>query len=92
MRYLHIVSLAMRALKVEICFQVKWYRDYTGDSPGGSDGKESVCDAGDLDLISGSGRSPGEENGYLLLYYCLKNPMDRGACPSTVYGVTKSRT
>ena len=38
----------MRALKMEICFQVKWYGDYTGDSPGGLDGKESVCDAEDL--------------------------------------------
>ena len=32
--------------------------------PGGSDGKESMCHAGDLGLISGSGRSPGEGNGY----------------------------
>ena len=34
--------------------------------PGGSDGKESVCSAGDLVLIPGSGRSPGERNGYPL--------------------------
>ena len=34
--------------------------------PGGSDGKESVCNAGALGLIPGSGRSPGERNGYLL--------------------------
>ena len=36
--------------------------------PGGSDGKESACNAGDLGLIPGSGRSPGEENGYALQY------------------------
>ena len=47
--------------------------------PGGSDGKEPACNAGDLDLISGSGRSPGEGNGYPLQYSCLENPVDREA-------------
>ena len=47
--------------------------------PGGSEGKESVCNAGDLGSICGSGRSPGEGNGYPLQYSCLENPMDRGA-------------
>ena len=42
-----------------------------------SDGKESACSAGDLGLIPGSGRSPGEGNGNLLQYSCLKNSMDR---------------
>ena len=46
---------------------------------GGSDGGESTCNAGDLGLISGSGRSPGEGNGYPLQYSCLENSMDRGA-------------
>ena len=46
--------------------------------PGGSDGKESACNAGDLGLIPGSGRSPGEGNGNLLQYSCLENSMDRG--------------
>ena len=50
-----------------------------GAFPGGSDDKESVCSAGDLDLIPGSGRSPGEVNGTLLHYSCLENPMDREA-------------
>ena len=36
------------------------------------------------------GRSPGEENGYLLQYYCLENSMDRGACRATVLGVAES--
>ena len=56
---------------------------------GGSDGKESVCDAGDLSSIPGSGRSPGEGkslregrlpgegNGYQLQYSFLENSMDR---------------
>ena len=40
------------------------------DIPGGPDGKESAGNAGDLGLIPGSGRSPGEENGYPLQYSC----------------------
>ena len=46
--------------------------------PGGSDGKESACNAGDLGLIPRLGRSPGEGNGNPLQYSCLENPMDRG--------------
>ena len=41
--------------------------------PGGSDGKESACNAGDSGLIPGSGRSPGEGNGNPLQYSCLEN-------------------
>ena len=46
--------------------------------PGGSDGKESVCNAEHPGSVLGSGRSPGEGNGNPLQYSCLKNPMDRG--------------
>ena len=46
---------------------------------GGSDGKASVYNAGDLGSIPGLGRSPGEGNGNPLQYYCLENPMVRGA-------------
>ena len=59
--------------------------------PGGSESKESACNAGDLGLISGLGRSPGEGNGYPLQYSCLENSMDKGAWWATVYGVAKSR-
>ena len=52
--------------------------------PGGSDSKEPAFNAGDLDLIPGSGRSPGEGNGNPLQYSCLGNPMDRGAWRATV--------
>ena len=45
---------------------------------------------GDLGLIPGSGRSPGEGNGNPLQYSCLGNPMDRGALEATVHGVAKS--
>ena len=44
--------------------------------PGGLDGKESAGSAGDPDSIPGSGRSPGEGNGYPLQYSCLENSMD----------------
>ena len=62
------------------------------DFPGGSDGKVSADNAGDLGSIPGSGRSPGEGNGNPRQYSCLENPMDRGARQATVHGVAKSRT
>ena len=54
--------------------------------PCGSAGKESACSAGDLGLIPGFGRSPGEEKGYLLQYSGLKNSRD-----CIVHEVAKSR-
>ena len=53
--------------------------------------KESACNAGDPGSIPGSGRSPGEENGHLLQYSCLRNSMDRGAWWATVHGVARVR-
>ena len=55
-----------------------------------SDGKESACNTGDPGLIPGSGRSPGEGNGYPLQYSCLENSVDRGAW--WLHGVAKSQT
>ena len=60
--------------------------------PGGSDGKESACNAGDPGSIPGSRRSPGVGNGNPLQYSCLKNSTERGAWCATVQGVAKSRT
>ena len=60
--------------------------------PGGSEGKESACYAGDVGLIPGLGRSPGEEKGYPLQYSCLENSMERGAWEAIVHGVAKSQT
>jgi len=57
--------------------------------PGSSDGKESACNASNLGLISGSGRSPGEGNGNPLQYSCLENPMDRRAWWDIVHEVSK---
>ena len=54
--------------------------------PGGSDGKEAACNAGDPGSIPGLGRYPREGNGYLLQYSCLQNSMDRGAWQATVHG------
>ena len=59
--------------------------------PGGSDGKETACNAEDPGSIPG-GRSPGLGNGNPLLYSCLENSMDRGAWQATVHGVAKSQT
>ena len=55
------------------------YLFFGGGFPGGSDSKDSACNAGDLGSIPALGRSPGEGNGYPLQYSCLENPMDRGA-------------
>ena len=52
-------------------------------SLGGSDGKESACNAGDLGLIPGLGRSPREGKGYPLQYSRLENPKDGGAWKAT---------
>ena len=60
--------------------------------PGSSDGKESDCNAGDLDSIPGLGRSPGEGNGTPLQHSCLENAMDRGVWRAAVHGVPKSWT
>ena len=57
-----------------------------------SDGKESAFNVGDLGLMPGLGRSPAERHGNPLQYFCLENPMDRGAWWATVQGIAKSQT
>ena len=59
--------------------------------PGGSDGKESACNAGDPGSIPGWEIYPGERNGYPFQYSCLENSMDRGAWLVTVQKVTKRK-
>ena len=59
--------------------------------PGGSDSKESACNAGDLGSIIGLGRPPGEGKGNPFQYSFLEESMDRGAQQATVHGVAKSR-
>ena len=60
--------------------------------PGGSDCKESACNAEDPGLIRELGRSPGERHGNPLQYSCLEICMDSGAWQATVHGVAKSWT
>ena len=60
--------------------------------PGGSDGKESPANTGDLGSIPGSGRSSGGRNGNPLQYSCLENPVDRRAWRAAVHGVTQIQT
>ena len=68
-------------------FQTLNFLFYNGVFPCGSAGKESACNAGDLGLIPGLGRSPGEGKGYSLQYSGLENSMD-----CVIHGVTKSWT
>ena len=60
--------------------KVSWPYIWGSHFPGGSDGKVSAYNVGDLGSIPGLGRSPGEGNGDPLQYSCLRNPMDGGAC------------
>ena len=60
--------------------------------PRGSEGKETSSNAGDLDLIPGSGRSPAEGHGNPLQYSSLENPIDRVAWQAPVHGAAKSQT
>ena len=71
----------------------KW-RVFSKSWPDGSADKESTCNVGDKgDTIWSMGQeSPGEGDGYLLQYSCLKNPLDRGAGWTTVQRVAKSQT
>ena len=66
-----------------ICKDTQWpfhpFPRVSWGYPGGLDGKESACNAGDLDMIPGLGRSPGEGNGNPLQYSCLEKSMDRRA-------------
>ena len=59
-------------MQERLCMEVKQHIDF----PGGSDGKVSAYNVGDLGLIPGLGRSPGEGNGNPLQYSCLENLMD----------------
>ena len=89
-----IHSLLLKTTEVSILFiATQKLTDLFKDiSPGGSDGKESTCNAGDLGSVPGSGTHSGEGNGNPLQYSCLENSMDREAWQATVHGVPKSRT
>ena len=69
-------ELLIAKFRVNLKKVVKTTRPFRCDFPGGSNGKASAYNAGDLGSIPGSGRSPGEGNGNPLQYSCLENPMD----------------
>ena len=72
------------SLKEQADYFPKWLDHFIWSFPGGSDGKESACKAGDLGSVPGLGRSPGGGHGSPLQYSCLENPHGRGvwqACP-----------
>ena len=72
---IQVLGRVLRRLK----WQVHPFNHCTPSLSGGSDGKESACNAGDLGSIPGLGRSPGGGHNNPLQYSCLENPMDRGA-------------
>ena len=74
---------------LDLCFP--WLARTVG-FPAGSVLKNPPASARDLGSMPGSGRSPGGGNGNPLQYFCLGNPMDRGAWRVTVHGVRKSQT
>ena len=69
---------------------IKLGSGFTKSLPGGSDGKESACNAEDPGLIPGLETSPGEGHGNPLQYSCLDNSMGRGIWGATVYEVAES--
>ena len=64
---------------------------YIFSFPGDSDSEESACQANDMSLIPGSGRSLRKQNGYPLQYSCLENSVDRGAWQALVHGSQRVR-
>ena len=76
-------------LKYTFFFQISYYVIYDWGFPDGLVVRNLLVSAGDMGLISGLERSPGEGNGNSFLSFCLGNPMDRGACRASAHGVAK---
>ena len=91
--FLTCLGITRRLVYLKQSKQEREIEDSSGSNskgfPGGSEGKASVCNAGDPGSIPGWGRFPGEGNGNLLRYSCLENPMDGGAWWATVHGVQR---
>ena len=86
--YLFFLVMCCRILNIVSCAVKQDLVVYPFYIPDGSEYKESSCNAGDMGLIPGLGRFPGEGNGNPLQYSCLENPMYRGAWWATVHEVT----
>ena len=90
---LHTITFVYVVRTLGVLANIKYTREeYIVFFPGGSNGKESACNAGDPGLIPGSGRFLGERYGNPFHCSFLENSMDRGAWWAIVHGVTKSRT
>ena len=94
-RFLSVIERKQH-LCCELLVGIEWVVSHEAPSivgfPGSLHGKESACNASDPGSFPGSGRCPGEGNGYPLQYTWLENSMDRGVWGwATVHGVTKSR-
>ena len=89
-KFCFLCLLFLNCLQLKILFLgfPRWCWGFLG----GSDGRESAYNAGNLCLISELGRSPEGWHGNPLQYSCLENSMDRGAWQATVHRVTKSWT
>ena len=83
-------ELLIAKFRVNLKKVVKTTRPFRCDFPGGSNGKASAYNAGDLGSIPGSGRPSGEGNDNPLQYSCLKNLIDRGAWQAPIQSVVKS--
>ena len=83
-----IVLMIFPGLRARDITHITWWEvNRRSTLPLSAVGKESACNAGDLGVIPGSGRSPGEGNGNPLQYSCLENPILRGAWQPTVCGL-----
>ena len=87
-----LLSVLRVAYVLGLTGAMSFYFCSTMGLPGGSDGKESACKAGDPGSTPGWGKCPHDGNGHPLQYSCLQKYMDRGAWWATVCGVTKSQT
>ena len=74
----HITQVSPSTLEIQLLLTF-CYISFTCTYCGGSDGKASACNAGDLGLIPELGQSPGEGNGNPLQYFCLENFKEGGA-------------
>ena len=84
-------SFALSCLLTFFLDYLHWLTLFSGFR-GGSDRKESACNAGDRGSIPGFRRPPGERHGNPLQYSCLENAMDRGAWRATVNGIAELDT
>ena len=93
LRKTHLYAFVTPRWQMRVAQEGKWsLNKLTPITFLGSDNKEFTCEAGDVGSIPGCRRSPGRGHGNPLQYFCLENPMDRGAWRAIVHGVAESDT